>query len=84
MWLLLVPLTILAYESEEVELGLIRGQEFDDGEDGFVMSKPLLEVILEEEMDKGLGLEVGLKGEGGEGVEGVEGVLEARPRWVLA
>lgn len=57
-----------------MELGLRIGQEFDDGGDGFVTSKPLLKVILEEEMDKGLGLEV----------EGVVGVLEVRPKWVLA
>lgn len=84
---LLLPLTILAYEREEVELGLMGqwlrgGQVVVDGEEGFGISKPL--VILEEEegMDKGLGLEE--KGEGEEGVEGVGGFEMESPKWDLA
>jgi hypothetical protein len=41
------------------------------------MSKPLLFVILEEGMDKGLGLEEGIKGE-------EEVLFERNPSWVLA
>jgi hypothetical protein len=60
-----------------VELGVEKCQEFVEGEEGFVMSKPLLFVILEEGMDKGLGLEEGIKGE-------EEVLFERNPSWVLA
>lgn len=58
-----------------------------EGEEGFVTSMPLA-VFLDVEMverDKGLGLEMGLMGEGEEGLEG-EGAIEfeCSPKWVLA
>ena len=61
------------------------GQVLVDGEEAFVISKPLVVLVVvsleEEGMDKGLGLEEKGEGEGGEGVDGFE--MES-PKWVLA
>lgn len=58
------------------------GQEFEEGEDGFLgKSKPF--GSLGEECENGLmlvGLAMGLRGEGEEGVEGVDEVFDESPK----